>query len=107
VEEVAMGWRTVSAALDVGTATCAAANATYFVDRLLAGVDRPLSRRLALLALAVVSLAALVEALALLAVAARSAAVPLTSAPWALVRVLPFAGAGGISALIFRRVVYR
>lgn len=103
-----MGWRTLSAALDVGTATCAAVNATYFVERWLAGVDRVPARRLAVLTLAVVSLATLIEALALLAVAARPADVaPLGSAPWALVRLLPFAGASAITALIIRRQALR
>ena len=103
-----MGWRTVSAALDVGTAACAAVNATYFVERLLAGVDRVRARRLAVLTLAVVSLATLVEALALLAVAAGpNDATSLGSASWTLVRVLPFVGAAAISALIIRRLALR
>ena len=102
-----MGWRTVSAVLDVGTAACAALNTTYFVERLLAGVDRARSRRLAVLTLAVVSLATLVEALALLAIAAHSAdAAPLTSASWKLVRVLPLVGAAGVSAIILRGTVF-
>ena len=101
-----MGWRTVAAALDAGTATCAAVNAAYFLDRLLSGVDRVLSRRLAVATLGVVSIASLVEALALLAIAAHPRDdVSLTTAPWALVRLLPFAGTAAISALIARRWV--
>ena len=100
-----MGWRTVAAALDAGTATCAAVNAAYFLDRLLSGVDHVLSRRLAVTTLAVISIASLVEALALLAIAAHASSdISLTTAPWALVRLLPFAGAAGISALIARKV---
>jgi hypothetical protein len=96
----------VAAALDAGTAACATINAAYFLDRLLSGVDRMLSRRLAVATLAVVSIASLVEALALLAIAMRgSDDVSLTSAPWALVRLLPFAGTAAISALIARRWV--
>jgi hypothetical protein len=103
-----MGWRTVAAALDLGTAACAAMNSAYFLDRLLSRVDARLSRRLAVAALAVVSIGALLEALALLAIAAgpRDGAA-LTSAPWAVVRALPFAGAASISALIARRVALR
>jgi hypothetical protein len=98
----------VAAGLDAGTAACAAVNAAYFLDRLLSGVDRLLSRRLAVATLAVVSIASLVEALALLAIAANSGDdVSLTTAPWAVVRLLPFAGTAGISALIARKWVAR
>lgn len=100
-----MGWRTVAAALDVGTAACAAVNAAYFLDRLLSGMDRVLSRRLAVATLAVVSLASLVEAAALLAIASNGEDVSLATAPWALVRLLPFVGTAAISALIARRWV--
>lgn len=102
-----MGWRGVAAALDAGTAACAAVNATYFVNRLLSGVDRAPSRWLAVATLAVVSLGTLVEALALLAmIAARpDEATALSSASWTLVRLLPFAGAASVSALIARKAV--
>jgi hypothetical protein len=98
----------VAAALDAGTAACAALNSAYFIDRLLGGVDRLLSRRLAVAALTIVSVGALVEALALLAIAGgpQDAGV-LTSAPWAIVRVLPFAGAAAVSALIARKALLR
>lgn len=103
-----MGWRTVAAVLDAGTATCAAVNSAYFLDRLLSGAERVLSRRLAVGTLAIVSLASLVEALALLAIAAHAGSgVSLTTAPWALVRLLPFAGTAGITALIARRWALR
>jgi len=98
----------VAAALDMGTATCAAVNSAYFIDRLLACVDRIRSRRLAVGALALVSVASLTEALGLLAIAAGPReSMALTSAPWAIVQTLPFAGAAAISALIARRTVLR
>jgi hypothetical protein len=102
-----MGWRTVAAALDAGTATCAALNAAYFLDRLLSGIDRAAARRLAVAALAIVSVASLVDALALLALAAQGNEPSFTSAPWAFVRLLSFVGVAGISALIARKWVMR
>jgi hypothetical protein len=102
-----MGWRTAAAVLDAGTAACAAINSIYFVDRLLSGADRP-SRRLAVAVLAVVSFGTLIEALALVAVSSGPGNPALTaSASWAIVRLLPFAGAAGLSALVARGAVLR
>ena len=103
-----MGWRTLAGIVDGGTAVCAAFNTAYFFDRLLSGADLKRSRRLAVAVLAVISLGALVEAVALLAAASGgSDSALLTSAPWAALRLLPFAGASGVSALILRRFLAR
>jgi hypothetical protein len=99
-----MGWRTLAAALDAGTAVCAGINAAYFLDRLIGGFD-PAARRAALLVLALVSLGTMFEALAFLAVANEAGARAALS--WAMVRALSFAGAAGISALIARRMLFR
>lgn len=102
-----MGWRTLAAALDAGTAICAGINSAYFCDRLLSGVDGA-ARRLAVFVLAIVSFGTLIEALALIAiVAGPNEAAVTASASWAAVRVLPFAGAAGLSALIARGVLFR
>ena len=102
-----MGWKTFAAVLDAGTASCAALNAAYFLQRLLSGDDASYARRLAAAILALVSIASLVEALALLGLAIRGAETSLDSTPWALVRLLMFAGVAGISALVARRWVLR
>jgi hypothetical protein len=102
-----MGWRTAAAALDAGTAACAAINSVYFLERLLSGADRP-SRRLAVGVLAVVSFGTLIEALALVAMASGPGNLVLTaSASWVIVRLLPFAGAAGLSVLVARGEVLR
>ncbi len=102
-----MGWRTVAAVLDAGTATCAAINAAYFLDRLLSGGDAWLGRRLAVGILALASLAALVEAAVLLALAADGGELSTATGPWTVVRLLVFAGAAAISALVLRRWLVR
>lgn len=97
-----MLWRTLTAALDAGTAVCAGINSAYFCDRLLSGVDAT-ARRIAVAVLALVSFGTLIEALALLATAAGpNQALVTASASWAAVRLLPFAGAAAISVLIAR-----
>ena len=107
-----MGWRTVAFSLDAGTAICAGFNSAYFCDRLLSGVDGR-ARRLAVLVLACVSFGTFIEAVALIATAVSpNAAGPneagfAASASWAAVRVLPLAGAAGVSALIARGVLFR
>jgi hypothetical protein len=102
-----MGWRMVAAALDVGTAVCAGVNSAYFCDRWLGRVDSA-ARRIAVFVLGVVSFGTMIEALALLASeAGPNEAAVSTSAEWAAVRVLPFAGAAGISTLIARGVLFR
>lgn len=97
-----LSWRAAAVTLDAGTALCAAFNLTYFLDRLLADGETP-RRRVAAFALALVSLGVLLESLVFLATAER--ALPPVSAPWALVRLVPFAGAAVISGLVLRRVV--
>jgi hypothetical protein len=102
-----MGWRTVAGALEAGTAACAAINSVYFLDRLLLGRDRP-ARRLAVAVLAIVSFGTLIESLTLIAVSNGPADLALTaSASWAIVLLLPFAGAAGLSLLIARGAVLR
>lgn len=97
-----MGWRTLAAALDAGTAFCAGVNSAYFCDKLLSGVDGR-ARRLAVFVLAIVSFGTMFEALALLATNDG----PGTASAWAAVRVLPFLGAAGVSTLIARGVLFR
>ncbi len=102
-----MGWRAAVAILDAGTAACAAINSIYFLDRLVSGVDRP-SRRLAVAVLAVVSFGTLIEALALLAVSSGPGDLVLdASFSWALVRLVPFAGAAALTVLVARGEVLR
>jgi len=98
-----VGWRTVAAVLDAGTASCAAINAAYFLDRLLSGADLLPARRLAVAILALVSIASLFEGVVLLALAGHGGDVFAATAPWAIVRFLVFAGVAGISALVVRR----
>jgi hypothetical protein len=90
-------------ALDGGTAACAALNLAYFSHRLASGWEEDAARRAALLALILVSLGALVESVALLAMAAPPGT-PLASASWAVARALPFAGTASISILVTRRL---
>ena len=100
-------WRVLAGALDAGTAICAGVNSAYFCDRLLSGVDAT-ARRVAVAVLALVSIGTLIEALALLATATGPGQAPVTeSASWAAVRLLPFAGAAGVSALIARGAFFR
>jgi hypothetical protein len=98
-----VGWRTVAAALDAGTATCAAINAAYFLDRLLSGADVSTAKRLAVGVLALASLASLFEGVALLTLAVRAGDMSTATAPWAAIRFLVFAGGAGITALVVRR----
>ncbi len=55
--------------------------------------------------LALVSLGTVVESVALLAISSQADTPVLASGEWALVRVLPLAGALGMSALVVRRVM--
>jgi hypothetical protein len=99
-----MGWRTFAAGLDAGTAVCAALNTAYFLGRL--HEERRRSRVAAVGVLAVISLGALLEATVLLA-SADDAGPALDSGGWAALRLLAFAGAAGVSALIARRMASR
>lgn len=102
-----MGWRTLAAILDAGTAACAAVNAAYFLDRLFSGPERTKARRLAILTLALISVASLAEAAALLAIASHRRGEPLDTAQWAAVRLFVFLGAAAVTALIARKAVPR
>lgn len=95
-------WRSAAAGLDLATAACAALNLSYFLHRLAPGrFGETVARRVGALALALVSLGALVESLAFLSAAPGPL---LTSPTWTLARVLPFAGTAFISILILRRL---
>ena len=98
-------WRAAAAGLDLTTAVCAALNLTYFFHRFTSRWDETASRRVAAVALALVSLGAMVESLFLLAsLMTAPAGSPLASLPWTLARALPFAGTAFISILILRRI---
>ena len=98
-------WRAAAAGLDLTTAVCAALNLTYFCHRLTSRWDEAASRRVAAVALALVSLGAMVESLFLLAcLMTAPVGSPLASLPWTLARALPFAGTAFISILILRRI---
>ncbi len=99
-------WEAVVVGLDSLTAVCAALNLTYFLYRLGRRREETASRAVAAFALALVSLGALGESLFFLALLTVHPAGSLPIAlPWALVRVLPLAGAGLITILILRRLV--
>ena len=101
-----MWWRSIAAALDAGTAVCAALNTAYFLGRLHEEHRPP--RLLAIAVLATLSLGALLEATALLAVATSGdGQLALDTAAWAALRLVAFAGTFGISALIARRIAAR
>ena len=98
-------WRAAAAGLDLATAASAALNLTYFFHRLTSRWDEAASRRVAVAALALVSLGAMVESLFFLgSLAAAPSVSPLASLPWTLARALPFAGTAFISILILRRI---
>ena len=98
-------WRAAAAGLDLTTAVCAALNLTYFFHRFTSRWDETASRRVAVAALALVSLGAMVESLFLLAsLMTAPVGSPLASLPWTLARALPFAGTAFISILILRRI---
>ena len=98
-------WRLAVAGLDLATAACAALNLAYFLNRLLSPDGDTASRRLAAFVLSLVSLGALLESAFFLASASAGSASPaLESLPWTLVRLVPFAGAACMSALVLRRI---
>jgi hypothetical protein len=100
-------WRSVVASIDIVTALCAGFNFVYFARRFTApGNTRP-SRRLAAAVLAVVSLGAVVESVAFLALAAQGEAVAPASASWAMIRAFTMAGAVAMFGLVARRMVER
>ena len=102
---MASSWRAVAAGLDSLTAVCAALNLTYFVYRLARRRERTAARVAAVFALALVSLGAMGESLYFLAsLTVLPAGSPPAALPWALLRVLPLAGAGLVSTLILRQL---
>ena len=99
-------WEAVVVGLDSLTAACAAFNLTYFLYRLARLREETARRAVAAFALALVSLGAMGESLFFLALlTVHPAGSPPITLPWALVRVLPLAGAGLIAILILRRLV--
>jgi hypothetical protein len=99
-------WRAVAVALDAATAGFAAFNLTYFVYRVVRRREETAARTVAAFALALLSLGAMGESLFLLAsLTVLPAGSPPATLPWALVRVLPLAGAGFISILVLRRML--
>ena len=95
-------WRAAGMGLELATAACAAFNLIYFCHRLASRWEPAASRRVAAIALAMVSLGAMAESLFFLI--SFAGAGPPPAAPWTLVRALPFAGTAFISILIRRRI---
>ncbi len=98
--------------LDLAIVACATLNLTYFLHRLADRRVEAASHRVAALALALVSLGAIVESLLfLVSVAAAPSDPPLASvsswASWTLARAIPLAGTAFVSLLIARRVASR
>ncbi len=103
---MASAWQAVVVGLDSLTAACAALNLTYFLYRMARHGEETAPRAVAVFALALVSLGAMGESLFFLVLlTALPADSPPIALPWALVRVLPLAGAGLITILILRRLV--
>lgn len=99
-------WRAAAAGLDAATMACAAFNLVYFLYRLARCREETTSRAVAVLALALISLAAMGESLFLLAsLTVSPASSPSANIGWALVRALPLAGTAFISILILRQVL--
>ena len=99
--------RAAVAGFDLLTAVCATINLAYFWYRLSARPPETAARRTAALVLAIVSLGAIVESVALLALSSGGRNLGAESAEWALVRGLALAGTAGMSALVVRRLVSR
>ena len=98
-------WRTAAAGLDGLTAACAAFNLAYFLYRLVRRREETASRVVAVFALALVSLGVMGESLFFLASLTVLPGSPPATLLWTLVRALPLAGAGLVSALILRRLL--
>ena len=99
-------WRTAAAAVDGLTAACAAFNLSYFLYRLARRREETASRMVAVFALALVSLGAMGESLFFLAsLTILPGGSPPATLLWTLVRTLPLAGTGLVSALILRRLL--
>ena len=93
------------AGLDAAKAVCAGLNFIYFFHRLAYRPGEPASRKAAVLALALVSLGAIVESLFFLAApVAPPAGSPLASLGLLLARAVPLAGTGLITLLVLRRI---
>lgn len=89
-------WGAAATGLNLATAACATLNLSYFLEQARRATGRA-PRRVAAIALALVSLGALVESLLLLALPS-----PQGSLAWMAARALPFAGTAFISLLILR-----
>jgi hypothetical protein len=100
-------WPAVTAALDLCTAVCAGFNALYFLDMLLSTRVLSAARATAILVLALISLAMMLEAVSLLSLAAAARPVPAGTLEWALVRLLPAVSSAGLTIVVARRIVER
>ncbi len=88
--------------LNLAIAACATLNLTYFLHRLAGHQEGAAAHRVAALALALVSLGAIVESIFILA-CLTVPGTPISSLSWTLVRVIPLAGTALVSTLIIRR----
>ena len=98
-------WRAMVIALDAVTALCATLNLAYFLERLLSGREDTPRRRVAALVLALVSLAALLEAVFLLSAAASVGSPDFASPQWTVARATGCAASVCLSALVLRRLL--
>jgi hypothetical protein len=96
-------WRATAIGLDLTIAACATLNLTYFLHRLAGRREGAASHRVAALALALVSLGAIVESIFILAYLAVPGP-PIASLSWTMARVIPLAGTALVSAIIIRRL---
>jgi hypothetical protein len=97
-------WRFVVASIDVATAVCAGFSFLYFARRFTASGGMAPTRRAAVAVLSVISLATLVESVALLVLALEPSTPALASGSWALVRAFTLAGAASLAALVAARM---
>jgi len=95
-------WMVWVAALEAGTAVCAALNFSYFMYRTTLRAPLAVSRRAAAFVLAVISLGALLESTVVLAGLAATEDSVFASEGWALVAAVSFAGMAMMSALVLR-----
>jgi hypothetical protein len=100
-------WRLVVASIDLLTAVSAGFSFIYFARRFTA--PRPMSptRRVAVAVLSTISLATLVESVALLALALEPSAPAFANGSWALVRSLMLAGSLSMAVLVANRMAKR
>jgi len=96
-------WWATAMGLNLAIAACATLNLTYFMHRLAGRQADAAPHRVAALALALVSLGAIVEGIFILACLAVPDP-PIASLSWTLARAIPLAGTALVSILIIRRL---